>query len=273
MSAEKALLCIDAGNTLVKWCLHTNANQPFTIANGLRIEPTATFKPFSNALPAVLQHLGSIALQAGSIKAVLLSNVLGPDFEQAVRILCDQYKLPLHVLTVNARAQVQSAYETPASLGKDRWAACLAVSQLSPAKANLLVSFGTATTLDALVKTGATWQHLGGFIVPGVQTMLDSLHNNTAELPQVELCQPCEASVWPVGTRQAIGKGVARTQTALIQSLLSELRTQHGHAPTLWVSGGFAQAMVAFLPGARVLEHAVFKGLVFDYQLTQQGVA
>lgn len=274
MSADMALMCIDAGNTMVKWCLHANAQQPFTAANDLRSEATASFKPFSDALPAVLQHLGSSVQQAKSpIQAVLLSNVLGPDFEQAVRGLCDRHKLPLHVLTVNAHAQVQSAYENPASLGKDRWAACLAVSQLSSADANLLVSFGTATTLDALVKTGATWQHLGGFIVPGVQTMFDSLHINTAELPQVELSQPREGSVWPVGTHQAISEGVARTQTALIQSLLSEMHAEYGQAPTLWLSGGFAPAMAAFLSGAMMLEHSVFKGLVFDYQLTRQGLA
>lgn len=275
MSADMALLCIDAGNTMVKWCLHANAQLPFTAANDLRSEATASFKPFSNALPTVLQCLGLSVQQAQAkspIQAVLLSNVLGPDFEQAVRGLCDQYKLPLHVLTVNAHAQVQSAYENPAALGKDRWAACLAVSQLSPTDLNLLVSFGTATTLDALVKTGAAWQHLGGFIVPGVQTMFDSLHINTAELPQVKLSQPREGSVWPVGTHQAISEGVARTQSALIQSLLSEMHAEYGQAPTLWLTGGFAPAMAAFLSGALLLEHAVFKGLVFDYQLTQQGL-
>lgn len=275
MSADMALLCIDAGNTMVKWCLHANAQQPFMVANDLQSRATATFKPFSNALPAVLKHLGSTVQQAKSpIQAVLLSNVLGLDFEQAVRGFCDQHNLPLHVLAVNARTQqVQSAYEDPASLGKDRWAACLAVSQLSPVNVNLLVSFGTATTLDALVRTGATWQHLGGFIVPGVQTMLGSLHANTAELPQVEFIQSREGSVWPVSTHQAIGEGVARTQTALIQSLLSEMHNEYEQAPTLWLSGGFASAMAPFLPGAQMLEHAVFKGLVLDYQLTQQGLA
>jgi type III pantothenate kinase len=273
MSAIKSLLCIDAGNSMVKWCLHANSTQPFTLASDLKSQPTTVFKPFDCALPMVLKHLGATVNESGhTIEAVLLCNVLGPDFEAAVQGLCEQHKLPLHVLAVNSRAQVQSAYENPASLGKDRWAACLAVSQISQAKANLLVSFGTATTLDAVVNTGA-WHHLGGFIVPGVQTMLDSLHTKTAELPKVELSQPDAVQMWPLGTRQAISEGVARTQTALIQSLLAELNVQHSQQPALWLSGGFASAMIALLPGAQLLEHAVFKGLVFDYQLTRQGLA
>lgn len=272
MSAGGALLCIDAGNTMVKWCLHADSLEAFSVATCLRSEPTSVFRPFSDAGSAVLHYLGLTVQESDKpIRAVLLSNVLGLDFERAVRGLCEQYNLPLHVLTVNARAQVQSAYENPASLGKDRWAACLAVSQLSSAKVNLLVSFGTATTLDALVRT-STWQHLGGFIVPGVQTMFDSLHINTAELPRVELDPSCLGDSWPVGTRQAISDGVGRAQAALIQSLLAQLNVQYGQVPTLWLSGGFAAAMAVFLPGAQVLEHAVFRGLVFDYQLTQQGL-
>lgn len=258
---------------MVKCCLHADSSQPFTVAHQLRSEPTSSFKPFSGALPRLLEFVGATLKHAsGPVKAVLLSNVLGPDFESAVRCLCQQHGLPLHVLVVNAREQVQSAYANPASLGKDRWAACLAVSQISTNTVNLIVSFGTATTLDALVNTGK-WQHLGGFIVPGVQTMLDSLHINTAELPKAGLGQAKESGFWPVNTHQAIGQGVSTTQTALVQSLVAELAEQFKQKPAVWLSGGFAQAMAGFLPGAQVLEHVVFRGLVFDYLMTRQDSA
>lgn len=273
MSKKVALLCIDAGNTLVKWCLHLDATAPFSTAHQLHSEPTSHFKPFSGAAALVQQYFGK-ALQIAEqpVGAVLLSNVLGPDFEQAVRTLCAEHQLPLHVLTVNAHSQVQTAYAEPATLGKDRWAACLAVSQSSKAMANLLVSFGTATTLDALVNTGR-WEHLGGFIVPGIHTMFDSLHSNTAQLPKVQLGLPRASGVWPVSTYQAISEGVGRAQLALIQSLLDELQAQFGQSPALWLSGGFATQMANFLPGSKVLDHAVFRGLVFDYQLSQQDPA
>lgn len=266
MSPPPGLLCIDAGNTRVKWCVVPSAAQPFALQTEFFSHPTAGFKPGEH-----LQRC--IERPQHAVHAVLLSNVLGPDFEQGVRAVCENKGLPLHVLEVNAHGQVQSVYKTPSSLGKDRWAACLAVTQVSDAAVNLLVSFGTATTLDVVVKAGY-WQHLGGYIVPGVQTMLNSLHSNTAELPKVELkveyVSKLAQGVWPTTTQQAIGEGVARMQAALLESVVADLAQQHGAVPAVWLSGGFARAMQALFPKAQLLEHAVFKGLLVDYQLAQE---
>lgn len=273
MSKVQSLLCIDAGNTLVKWCVY--ASQTSESANEFQVpgeffsHPTGAFKPFSAAadlLDTQLKH------QVQVVDAVLLSNVLGLEFESAMRQFCDQHGLPLHVLTVNSNPAVQSLYENPASLGKDRWAACLAVSQISNYSINLLVSFGTATTVDALIQADR-WQHLGGFIVPGVHTMLNSLHQNTAALPHVEPSQPHPAGPWPLNTEQAISEGVGRMQAAFVYSLVAELECQHSQTPGVWISGGYAAFMKNYLPQACLLEHAVFMGLVFDYQLTSQGAA
>lgn len=259
MSKPSALLCIDAGNTLVKWCVHRNASLPLLAVAQQWSKPTAEFKLVD--LP-------------GQVDAVLLSNVLGPEFEESLRKQCIDRKTDLHVLKVNANSQLQSAYDNPAQLGKDRWAACLAVAQASNAPVNLVVSFGTATTLDALVKKGDAWQHLGGFIVPGVQTMLSSLHNNTAELPKVDF-NTLELGhfEWPGNTQQAIAAGVGRMQIAWVQSLVDELKRTHGQPPAVWFSGGFAAQMQSLYPAAQLLEHAVFKGLVFDYRMQHGGAA
>ena len=259
MIKHRALLCIDAGNTLVKWCVHGSASLPLLAVAQQWSKPTAEFK--FDDLPS-------------QVDAVLLSNVLGPEFEESLRQKCRVWKIELHVLKVNANSQLQSAYDNPAILGKDRWAACLAVAQASHAPVNLVVSFGTATTLDALVKKEAAWHHLGGFIVPGVQTMLTSLHNNTAELPNVDFNTLAVGNFeWPRNTQQAIGAGVGRMQIAWVQSLVNELKGTHGQLPVVWFSGGFAAQMQSLYPAAQLLEHAVFKGLVFDYQLQHRGAA
>jgi len=265
------LLCIDAGNTLVKWCLHACVNVRFDQPSAFFSHATAEFKPFSESFGAVQHHLAPSLNSGHDVRAVLLSNVLGPEFEQSVRSVCEAADVPLHVLTVNRHAEVQSAYQTPATLGKDRWAACMALSEVSQVKVNLLVSFGTATTLDVVVKN-AYWQHLGGFIVPGVETMLRSLHSNTAELPKVQL-DSIYTNSWPVSTQQAIGQGVGRMQKAMVDSMAAQLQSEYGIPPAIWLSGGFASVMQAQLPQATVLEYAVFKGLVLDYRLAQKGAA
>ena len=272
MNNTGSLLCIDAGNTLVKWCLHASVSLPFEQPSAFFSHPTTGFKPFSGASKLLHQQLAPCLGHAQSpVQAVLLSNVLGPDFERSVREVCEVAGVALHVLTVNRHAEIQSAYETPATLGKDRWAACMALSEVSQVKVNLLVSFGTATTLDVVVKN-THWQHLGGFIVPGVETMLRSLHSNTAELPKVQL-DSTSTNGWPVSTQQAIGQGVGRMQKAMVDSMAAQLQSEYGIPPAIWLTGGFASVMKAQLPQATLLEYAVFKGLVLDYRLAQKGAA
>jgi len=273
MNQAPELLCIDAGNTLVKWCLHHGMQPNFSQAVALASCHTSELRPFDMASTQLEERLAPVLKNRQTqVEAVLLCNVLGPEFEQAMLRLCEQHRIALHVLKVNTNVPVRSAYDNPAQLGKDRWAACLAVSQTSQSPVNLLVSFGTATTVDAVVNLSG-WTHLGGFIVPGLRTMLDSLHVNTAELPQVELGKPLlstESGFWPVNTQQAIGEGVGRMQGALIQSLVDRLAKQTEQPPVVWFSGGFAQQMMSYFPQARLLEHAVFKGLLFDYQCAGQ---
>ena len=271
MSAPKALLCIDAGNSFIKWCVHENSEVSFVDTNRIFSHATSGFMPTSGAATVLLAQLGSILNREDlPIAAVLLSNVLGAEFEQAVRTVCNQFSLPLHVLAVNGHLPLQTAYENPIALGKDRWASSLALTQCSSAPVNLLVSFGTATTLDVLIKTD-TWKHCGGFIVPGVQTMFNSLHLGTVALPQLELGGPRLLGSWPVSTAQAISAGVGHMQIALIKSIAAELETQYQQCPFVWFCGGFAQQLLPHFPQAHLLENAVFKGLLFDYQLSGQG--
>lgn len=263
-----AVLCIDAGNTLVKWCVQANWQQGFHAGCAVDSLPTERLKPLSACTNALAQALEARLIAPG-LTAVLLCNVLGPAFESQLRELCSRFSLPLHVLSVKAYQPVRSLYLKPDTLGKDRWAAVLAVSSVSSHPVNLVVSFGTATTLDALVQQHG-WQHLGGYIVPGVQTMLNSLHVNTAELPLGNLSRvlpPDAASAWPGSTEQAICEGVLHMQAGLVDASIRRLAQQFGQPPAVWFSGGFAPQVQAWLPQASLLQHGVFRGLLQDYQL------
>jgi type III pantothenate kinase len=271
MSPGSAVLCIDAGNTRVKWSVQPDWKAGF--------DSTAAVSSIASAdldiQQANWQSLALVlepALLTTGLSAVLLCNVLGAGFEALVCKLCKHFSLPLHVLAVRSDQAMVSSYINPHSLGKDRWAGCLAVSQASDCPVNLLVSFGTATTVDGLIKN-PSWKHLGGYIVPGVQTMLSSLHLNTAELPRVNAGMPENAGfpAWPTDTQQAISWGVANMQADFIQACACRLTQQFGQNPAVWLSGGFAANVRPLLPNARLLEHAVFRGLLIDYQQCSAG--
>ncbi|NJM31928.1 MAG: type III pantothenate kinase [Limnobacter sp.] len=92
-------------------------------------------------------------------------------------------------------ALLQTRYQAD-QLGTDRWLACLAVAAQTQVPINCVASFGTATTIDAVVEspcnTTATpctkrWEHLGGVILPGVDLMFGSLARHASQLPQAAL--------------------------------------------------------------------------------------
>lgn len=74
---------------------------------------------------------------------------------------------------------VISFYTKPEQLGVDRWLGLLGANKLFPNKNVLIVDAGTATTIDCLMFDG---QHKGGWILPGIDMMLSSLINNTANI-------------------------------------------------------------------------------------------
>jgi len=77
---------------------------------------------------------------------------------------------------------VSNAYAIPDNLGVDRWLAMIAAFQ-SPLKkqgeAVCVIDCGTATTLDVVDVQG---KHLGGMIMPGLQTMYTSLISSASRI-------------------------------------------------------------------------------------------
>lgn len=117
---------------------------------------------------------------ASGVERALACNVGGD--EQATRIefaLRQVADVELELATVEAgRAGVRCGYGDPSRLGVDRWMAVLAASRLGP-RPMLVVDVGTAMTIDALDADG---EHLGGYIIPGLQLMQRALTRRTADI-------------------------------------------------------------------------------------------
>jgi type III pantothenate kinase len=125
---------------------------------------------------------------------------------------------------------VRNAYDQPAQLGSDRWAALIAARQRVK-QACLVVNCGTATTVDALSSQGV---FLGGLILPGVGLMMQSLLKNTAQLTLGEYTQ----QDFPRNTASAIANGALLATTSAIRHQYALLAAQ-GETRCL-VSGGAA---------------------------------
>jgi len=198
--AESNLL-IDLGNSRLKWvCARDGKLDKESAGSG-------DFESFSQ-----LQSTGS-SERPGS---VLISSVAGSARTQKVARFCEIQWGVTAVLLESRLEQggVRNGYEEPATLGVDRWLAIVgAVSRHG--KPLVIWDLGTATTLDAVDDSG---QHLGGLILPGPGTMLNSLTRDTKLRvpPVLEYVPPAPG----LTTSEGINRGVLAAQVGALKQFM-----------------------------------------------------
>ncbi|MDR0766466.1 MAG: type III pantothenate kinase [Odoribacteraceae bacterium] len=156
-------------------------------------------------------------------------------------------------------------YETPATLGIDRVAACVAGAALYPARDLLVVDAGTAITFNHASATGV---FLGGNISPGIQARYRALHHFTARLPLLHGLGRGDA----IGknTGDAIREGVTRGVLAEIRDHAAAFLRDHPRG-VLLLTGGDGPALNNLLHAGFLLERdLVMTGLnnILEYQKT-----
>lgn len=237
------LLLIDIGNTRIKWAW----SEPGARQAGWQ---AAGAQPHAD-LPA----LGGIWRQlraSHGVPEVWISNVAGPVIAQALdAVLAEAFgALPATLQWVRStpsHGAVDNGYRMPAQLGVDRWLAAIGARHLVPRDQLLIVTAGTATTIDVVGAPDARGRSRfeGGLILPGLALMMGSLARNTAQLPAVELSDDRGASPWADNTHDAIAAGCLLAQTGAITQAWQAL-AQRGPVHGL-LSGGAQDALAPAL--------------------------
>jgi type III pantothenate kinase len=116
----------------------------------------------------------------GSVKAIIVASVGEEHLIDIFSAYTHQNTIDLiNVKSESKRFGVTSSYQQPITLGVDRWLTLLAADILYSNKNILIVDAGTATTIDLLDKNG---NHLGGWILPGIDILFNSLLLNTSQI-------------------------------------------------------------------------------------------
>ncbi|MBA6391147.1 type III pantothenate kinase [Colwellia sp. BRX10-3] len=114
------------------------------------------------------------------VSEVFLANVHGREVYDAIEQWTVHNNIAFEQVHSSAKAfGVTSSYQQPERLGVDRWLAMIGAKQLYPKQNLLIIDAGTATTVDLLDANG---QHHGGWIMPGVQTLFNSLLSRTHQI-------------------------------------------------------------------------------------------
>lgn len=141
-------------------------------------------------------------------------------------------------LRAGVKTGLKIAVRNPAEVGADRIAAAVGATLAHPGQNLVVADFGTATTLDVI--RGGT-EYLGGIIMPGLRTAMESLVQRTAKLPPVEIVVPEQL----VGrsTVECIQSGLYFTSLFALREMMGSIRqTEFGGGPSLRVgTGGFSR--------------------------------
>jgi type III pantothenate kinase len=230
------ILCIDSGNSRIKWGLYGDGRWLETVA--VDHEKRAKMAELPQRLPMP--------------DCVMLANVAGAAAATAIREALAPWAALLHeVKSTAAAGGVTNLYDDPASLGVDRWCALIGARAITRASC-VVVMAGTATTVDTLAGDG---RFLGGLILPGLDLMRRSLARDTAALPLAT----GQYSPHPRCTDDAIVSGCIEAQVGAIERACARLEPG---VPCL-LSGGAAGTIGEHLKAPhRLVSNLVLEGLL-----------
>lgn len=242
------ILEIDAGNTRIKGRLAELSMSTSSTA-GL------TFETKSSQSPAEFLETLEDKINLGEISRIKMASVRGNEFDNTfARAMQDKWHIQPEFAEVQAASSgVTNSYENTRTMGIDRWLAMLAAYDRVKSSCCVL-DCGSAITFDWLNDAG---MHQGGFIVPGISLMQDSLARKTPALNV------------PLNAWSAAVPGTS-TDTAISQGLLAMVagfaRHCHDHigksvSECHWfLTGGDAELVGKHLEWS----HQVEKDLVLD---------
>ncbi|GAB7548077.1 type III pantothenate kinase [Cupriavidus sp. 8B] len=214
-------LLIDIGNTRLKWAWCDDA------WSGAVLHGAPLPTPWQHGGAVAHGELGTLVAQWASLRAahasgaqpmVWVSNVAGAAIAAGLQAALDSGFGPgVGVNWVRSGPRfggLVNGYREPAQLGVDRWIGSIGARCYRPEGALLIVTAGTATTLDVV---SAQDRFEGGLILPGLDLMLGALARNTAQLPSLEVSDAGLATPWADNTRDAIAAGCLAAQAGAVE--------------------------------------------------------
>ncbi|OCQ18726.1 pantothenate kinase [Pseudoalteromonas luteoviolacea] len=152
------------------------------------------------------------------------------------------------------------AYPEFKNLGIDRWLTVVASYHLFPNKACVIVDSGTATKVDVLDDKG---RHQGGWILPGLDMMIESLVSNTQQVFSDEHTK-FDVTLG-TNTPNAVKNAALSATVALAQQAITQVK-QNAAAEQfqLIFAGGYGELIQQHLDSSGIyFDDLVMQGLVF----------
>ncbi len=231
MSTSKsgAVLAIDIGNTMTKVGIVDTREWTCRLR---RAFPTAELK---ERLLGVAEELSTAidAEERGIPIAVANTMLLTPALLEGLRAL-DHTEHHIAFVCDRHGGTLPLDYDNPAALGPDRIANTFYCRQCHPGRDTIVVSAGTAVTVDLVTASG---RFAGGAILPGPTTQLHSLYEATAALPDIPITDI--DSLHPGNsTEECMKVGVLASVAGGVDKLVEQVRRTRSGPVDIVATGG-----------------------------------
>jgi type III pantothenate kinase len=232
------ILEVDSGNTRIKWRL-----RQAVASGGYRTIAQDSVFALSK-VPSVFINFGKQieSLPVEQVSRLLVSNVRGDGFRKVFTpIMLEKWHLqPEFAAVSDSECGVTCGYSDPARLGVDRWLAMLAAWQEVGTRCHI-VDCGTTMTFDTIDENG---KHLGGYIVPGLHLLRETLISRSKALAVEK--QPWESTAPGTDTGAAIHNGILNMILGFLRDR-KNIDDEGGQKAVWFMSGGDSSLIVPHL--------------------------
>ncbi len=249
------ILCLDVGNTQI----HGGVFKDDQLL--MQFRKTSASKSSSDEYGVFLRSvLRENNVEPADIHHISICTVV-PDVLHSLKNACRKYfnNTPF-VLQAGVKTGLKIKYRNPLEVGADRIANSLACTHLFPQNNQIVVDFGTATTICVISKEK---EYLGGCILPGIRMSMQALETQTAKLPSVEIKKP--ESIIGKSTIESIQSGLYYGQLQMVRGIFNEITMDRNwteeDSPLLIGTGGFSSLFESSEVFHHIVPDLALKGL------------
>ncbi len=241
------LLAVDIGNTNVVLAIHDGSGAETGWVSNWRIH-TDEKKTSDEYFVIVESMLRQNGLDPTSIDHSIICSVvpnLTRTFEKVVASVTDTTPVMVsHETGIGLKRE-----SIPPEMGYDLVSNMVAGHRKFPNDTVMVIDFGTALTFTTVNAEGEV---LGAAIAPGLITAVNSLFNNTAQIPQVQLKVP--TTVIGTDSDTAIRSGIMIGFSGLVDAIVRKTEEELGCTLKIIITGGLSQTIAPLLTRVDLIE-------------------
>ena len=240
------VLAIDMGNTnIVIGCID---DEKIHFVERMSTDSSKTELEYAISIKNVLE-LYSIDVKR--IEGIIISSVVPPLLNVIRRAAEKVVNKKASVVGPGVKTGLNILMDNPASVGSDMIvSAVAALREYEPPI--IFVDMGTATTISVIDKKG---NYVGGAILPGVNTSLNALVSNTAQLPRISMEAP--RRIIGKNTIECMKSGIVVGNAACIDGMIERIEEELNQKAVVLATGGIASSIIPHCKHEIIIDEAL----------------